>query len=63
MTNNWRRTIGIYIEALESGNKQQADAAACELMVIADHLNREGVKYPDMIQETPTKIVYPKECR
>jgi len=63
MTNNWRRTIGIYIEALESGNKQQADAAACELMVIADHLNREGVKYPDRIQETPSKIIYPKEWR
>ena len=50
---NWRRTIGVYIEALETGNKQQADAAACELMVIADHLNKLGVKYPDMINETP----------
>lgn len=50
---NWRRTIGVYIEALETGNKQQADAAACELMVIADHLNKLGVKYPDMIEETP----------
>jgi hypothetical protein len=58
---NWRRTIGVYIEALETGNKQQADAAACELMVIADHLNKLGVKYPDMIQETPSKIVYPDQ--
>ena len=58
---NWRRTIGVYIEALETGNKQQADAAACELMVIADHLNKLEVKYPDMIQETPSKIVYPDQ--
>lgn len=50
---NWRKTIGVYIDALENGEKQQADAAACELMVIADHLNKLGVKYPDMVNETP----------
>jgi len=60
---NWRRTIGVYIEALETGNKRQADAAACELMVIADHLNKLEVKYPDMIDETPSKVVYPNEWR
>ena len=53
-TLNWRRTIGVYIEALEGGNSQQRDAAACELMVIADHLSKLGVQYPDMIEETPT---------
>ena len=53
---NWRRTIGVYIEALEGSNKIAADAAAKELMVIADHLNKEGVSYPDAIPETPKVI-------
>lgn len=53
MVNNWRRTIGVYIEALEGDNVKARDAAAAELMFIADHLNRTGVSYPDMIEETP----------
>jgi hypothetical protein len=63
MTNNWRRTIGIYVEALETGDRRARDAAAMELMIIADHLNKLGVKYPDMVRETPSKIIYPTEWR
>jgi len=60
---NWCRTIGIYIEALESDDRIARDAAAQELMTIAYHLNKLGVKYPDTIQETPGKIIYPTEWR
>lgn len=53
---NWKRTIGVYVEALEGSNRIAADAAAKELHLIADHLNKEGVSYPDGIPETPKVI-------
>ena len=51
--NNWNRPIGVYIEALEPGEQRARDAAAAELMLIAEHLNKLAVSYPDMINETP----------
>jgi hypothetical protein len=50
---NWQRTIGTYIEALETGDKVARDCAALELTAIAGHLNKLGIEYPDGIQETP----------
>ena len=58
MTYNWNRTIGQYIEALESGDRIAGDAAALELMHLASYLNKINLKYPDKIKETPAAVVY-----
>lgn len=50
---NWSRTIGTYVEALETGDKVARDCAALELATIAAHLNKLGVSYPEDIKETP----------
>ena len=50
---NWSRTIGTYVEALETGDKVARDCAALELATIAAHLNKLGVAYPEDIKETP----------
>lgn len=46
----WKTTLGVYINALEHGEQQAKDAAAAELMLIADHLHALGVKYPHVEQ-------------
>ena len=58
--NIWKQTISVYINALEHGEQQAKDAAAAELITIANYLNKTGVKYPDILPDCKPQ---PKEWR
>lgn len=58
--NIWKQTISVYINALEHGEQQAKDAAAAELLLVADYLNKSGIKYPDIM---PDNRPQPKEWR
>lgn len=58
--NIWKQTISVYINALEHGEEKAKQAAACELILIADYLHKMEIRYPTIIPDTRPQ---PKEWR